>query len=289
VTRTRLALGAYAKPWPGEVHITDDAGGSDLARLGQPAVLGELTAAISPGSIFVWDDDHTVELILYSGHLSSRDEAEVLAGANRIAIETDAGGWEIIGFAGAELAAPRTYRLTRLLRGQGGTDHAMGTASPGRRVMVLDGKVTTLAVPPSWLDTTAELRSFAGAGDGVGATSEVNIDRAAIIPLRPVHLMAKRLAGDDVALSWVRRSRADSDSWAMEDAPLDWVPEAYRVEIYDGGDVVRSADRSSPSLIYSAGQQVADFGAPPASFAFKVAQLSGPYGPGHWAEGEFNA
>jgi hypothetical protein len=289
VLHSRLVLGAFARPWPGEVHVTDDASAVSLARLTQAATLGVLSAVLEPGSMFVWDGNNAVELVLHAGHLSSRDDGEVLAGANRIAIETDAGAWEVVGFAEAELIAPRTYRLRRLLRGQGGTDHAIGIASAGNRLMLLDSKAASVDVPPAWLDATAELRSFAGAADAVGVTSEVGIYRAAILPLRPVHLGAAIDAAGDISLSWVRRSRADSDGWATEDALLDWSPEAYRVDIYDGGDVVRSTDVPVPALTYTAAQQVADFGVPPASFTFKVAQLSGPYGPGHWAEGEFNA
>ena len=94
--------------------------------------------------------------------------------------------------------------------------------------------------------------------------------------------------GGDIALSWVRRSRADTDSWATEDAPLDWAPEAYRIEIYDGATLVRTIDTAAPSATYAAAEQVADFGGPAASFAFRVAQVSALYGPGHWATGEFD-
>ena len=38
-----------------------------------------------------------------------------------------------------ELLTPQTYRLTRLLRRQGGTDFAMAGAEAGARVIVLDG------------------------------------------------------------------------------------------------------------------------------------------------------
>jgi hypothetical protein len=102
-----------------------------------------------------------------------------------------------------------------------------------------------------------------------------------------VHLSAVA-DGGDIALSWVRRSRADTDSWATEDAPLDWAPEAYRVEIYDGVTLVRTIDCSVSAVAYTAAQQAADFGGPATSFALKVAQLSALYGPGHWATGDFD-
>jgi hypothetical protein len=289
VSRSRLAVGAFASPWPGTIAVADDLSGTSLATLPAPATLGELTAPLAAGSIFIWDEANAVELVLYGGHLSSRDDDEVLAGANRIAVLSDAGDWEIIGFAQAELTAPQAYRLTRLLRGQGGTDRAIGATSAGNRVLLLDSATRTLDVPNAWLGATAELRSYGGAADPTGTLSDVPIGLGPILPLAPVHLRAVRVAGGDITLSWVRRSRADTDSWVVDDAPLDVSPEAYRVTILDAGMPVRTIDSTVPSASYTAAQQAADFGAPPASFGFSVAQLSPLYGPGHAATGAFDA
>jgi hypothetical protein len=206
-----------------------------------------------------------------------------LAGANRIALLNDAGDWEVIGFAEAELVAPATYELTHLLRGQMGTDYASGAASAGNRVVVLDDAVTSLAPSAAWLGTTRTLRSFAGPNDSTGETFDLALDLDTLLPLAPVHLKARRVAGGDISLGWMRRSRADTDSWAPDDAPLDWAPEAYRVEIYDGASLVRTIEASASAATYTAAQQATDFGGPAASFTWRVAQHSALYGPGHWA------
>ena len=289
VTHTRLALGAFAQPWPGRVTVTDDDTAALIATLARTATLGALTAELQPGSMFVWDEINVVELELLGGHLSSRDENEVLAGANRIAIETDTGAWEIVGFADAELIAPGRYRLSRLLRGQGGSDHAIGEASVGSRALLLDSRAAVEPVDSAWLGATAELLCFAGGNDAVGVTVEAELDLAAILPLRPVHLRGTAQPSGDIVLSWVRRSRSDTDSWASEDAPLDQLPEGYRVEIYDGATLKRTVDVASQSLSYALADQAADFGGPATSFGFRVAQLSAVHGPGHWANGDFNA
>jgi hypothetical protein len=287
--QTRLALGAFARPWPGTVEVCETHSGTVLARLPYPATTGTLAAPLGPGTLYTWDEANALKLTLASGHLASRDEAEVLAGANRLAVEADSGAWEIVGFAAAELVAPGAYRLTRLLRGQDGTDHAIGLASAGQRVLLLDTRVTTLGVPPAWLGATAGLTSFAGPDDGEGVTAPAALDLAPLLPLRPVHLHAARQANGDVEIGWVRRSRADSGSWVVEEVPLDWAPEAYRVEIEDGGTVLRRLEVSAPAATYTAAQQSADFGGAPAAFTFRVAQLSAAFGPGHWARGEVNA
>ncbi len=285
---TRLALGAFGQPWPAEVSVTDAGTGAVLATLGARATLGTLTAPLNAGTMFTWDIVNALEVELLGGHLSTRDETDVLAGANRVAVETDSGEWEIVGFASADLIAPQRYRLTRLLRGQGGTDHAIGPAAAVSRTLLLDSRAVFEPVPPAWLSATAELLCFAGPTDAVGVAAAADIGLGPMLPLRPVHLHAVA-SGGDIALSWVRRSRADTDSWATEDAPLDWAPQSYRVEIRDGATLKRTIDAAAPAATYTAAQQVADFGGPAAAFTWRVAQVSAPYGPGHWAQGEFDA
>jgi hypothetical protein len=90
-------------------------------------------------------------------------------------------------------------------------------------------------------------------------------------------------------LSWIRRSRTDTDSWVPADAPLDFAPEAYRVTILDGVTPVRTFEPTTAAVTYATADQTADFGAPPASFSFTVAQLSALYGPGHAARSIFIA
>jgi hypothetical protein len=68
-------------------------------------------------------------------------------------------------------------------------------------------------VPAAWLGETVPLRAYAGAADGEGTVFETELGLGPVLPLAPVHLRALRDAGGDVALSWVRRSRFDTDSW----------------------------------------------------------------------------
>jgi hypothetical protein len=287
-TQSRLALAALARPWPGDLTVVEDATGANVARLTGTATLGELTSPLAVGGAYCWDVRNAVEVEFYSGHLSSVDDDLVLAGANRIAIEADDGAWEVIGFADADLIAPRRYRLTRLLRGQWGTDAAIGPASSGNRAVLLDGAPTMLPVPIAWLGGDVDLRVFAGPSDGVGQVVPVDFGLDPVLPLAPVHLKAVRAVGGDVALSWVRRSRADGDSWIPDDAPLDYAPEAYRVTIFNGLTAVRSIDVTTPAAAYPAAQQTADFGSLPSSFGFTVAQKSPLFGAGHATSGTFN-
>jgi hypothetical protein len=282
---SRLLLAAWASPWPGTVEVQLASTGTTLARLTRPAALGELLTTLAPGPLALWDRQ-ALTVTLHGGHLADVDEVAALAGSNRLAVETDA-GWEVIGFAEAELVADGTYGLTRLLRGQGGT--AVGTAGPGARVVVLDEAVVVLPVEPGWVGDTLALRAFAGRRDAEGTAFDGDIGLGPVTPLPPGHLRAVRDGSGDVTLSWVRRSRADAGSWAALEVGLDYPPEAYRVTIFDGSAPVREIEASAPATTYPAAAQLADFGTLPAGFAFTVSQLSAEFGAGAAETGAFGA
>jgi hypothetical protein len=286
-SQSRLALAAFASPWPGEVTVTDELTGSTLTRLLRAAMLGELVEPIGIGQDAVWDNATALIVRLYAGHLSAKDDATVLAGGNTLAIESADGGWEIIGFGDASLQSPGIYRLTRLLRGLGGTRPAV--ALPGAKVMVLDDRVALLPVRAGNLGETMALRVYAGRQDLSGQPLAADLDLAPLMPLAPVHLGAARdPTSGDIVLTWIRRSRADANGWAMNQVPLDYQPEQYRITILEEGAVIRTLSSASSSVVYGANLQTADFGGPPANFIFTIAQMSPVFGAGAIAQGAFN-
>jgi hypothetical protein len=174
------------------------------------------------------------------------------------------------------------------LRGLGGSDAVMGPADIGNRVVLLDARVAVIEVAPEWLGGTLSLRAYAGAGDALGTPFEVAIGLDGLLPLPPGHLRARRVAGGDVAFSWIRRSRADSGNWALLDVPLEGA-EGYAVEIFDGGSPVRRFDVASPAVSYLVADQIGDFGSLPAAFDWRVRQVSPAYGDGHATGANFHA
>jgi hypothetical protein len=286
--RSRLVLGATARPWPGEVTITDEVTGARLAALTGRAGIGELAEALTPMPFGAWDDTSVLRVTLYAGHLASASEAAVRAGSNRIAVQNDAGAWEIIGFAEAELVAPGTYALTHLLRGLDGSDFAIGASTAGNRVLVLDSRVANVPVETLWLGQTLDLRAFAGRADLTGQALAVAIGTEPLLPLAPVELTAVRDGSGDIAFAWRRRSYTDPNGWGTVVPALDFAPEAYRVTVFDGATAVRTLATATQAVAYAAAEQIADFGASPASFTFTVAQISAEYGAGHAAQGEFH-
>lgn len=97
-------------------------------------------------------------------------------------------------------------------------------------------------------------------------------------PLSPVHVAARR-GGDGIHVTWARRTRRDGDAWGVE-VPLGEDTEAYVLDILSGGDVVRSIACATPSALYAAADELADFGAPQTVLRGRVTQLSSTVGRG---------
>lgn len=284
--RSRLAIGAFADPWPGAVSVTEEATGTALAQLTRPAALGEVLTSLAPGPLARWDRGPGLEIELRAGHLADVDPLTALAGSNRLAIETDDDDWEVVGFAEADLIAPGRYRLTQLLRGLEGSEAAMGPVSAGRRVLVLDGRVAMLPVETHWIGESRTLR-FA-AGNGPATIEVVALGQGPVLPLAPVQLQAGRASGGAIALGWTRRSRADADGWGVAEPALEHVPEVWEVQVFDGSTLVRTITSANPSAIYGLGDQTADFGGAAPAFVYSVRQMSAVLGAGHAAMGAFN-
>ena len=284
--RTRLVLAAFSQPWPGQVQVADETTGAMLAQLERRGTLGTVSVALAEGPLGRWDHGEGFEVTLLGGHLASLAPAAVLGGSNRLAVETDQGGWEVIGFAQAELVGPGRYRLQQLLRGLEGSGPASGSVSVGRCVLVLDGREVVLPVETHQLGEMWGLRVFAGSSDLVGTELDAVLAVAPALPLPPVHLRATRTGDGDIALGWIRCSLADG--WGVADTPLEHAPERYRVVITEGGNAVRTIESDTAGALYSKAEQIADFGALPNTFHFSVAQISPVLGEGHAAQGEFH-
>jgi hypothetical protein len=287
----------FADPWPGLVAIYSGAegGGFDLAAtLTAPATIGALTAPLGAGPHGVFDRANAIEVELYGGALAGLPDIDVLAGGNAAAVMTASGRWEILQFAEAELTGTRRYRLTRLLRGQCGSEQAMASgAEEGADFVLLDRAVAPLPLRRDQLMLPLRFRFGPARDPHAGPTfSElmVTAEGIGLKPFAPAQLRAHRDATTgDIELSWVRRARFGGVSWELAEVPLNEEREAYRVEIFDDETVLRTLELSVPTFEYTAAEQLADFGAPAATFTVRVAQLSAAVGAGMELEGVVHA
>lgn len=288
---TRLAI--FADPWPGSVNIWRSLDGASFDKAAvalAPSIMGATLDPLPRGPTSRWDHGTQFRVRLYGGGLTSVSDAAVLESGNAAAVQTADGVWEVLQFANAELVDDRTYRLSRLLRGQAGSEYAVADlVPPGAPFVLLDQHLVPIARGLGMLARPILLRIAPGGrshSDPMAVPVTVTPRTTALEPLSPVHVTAAREAGG-IRISWIRRTRVNGDSWVVE-PPIGEDSEAYVVEILSGASVVRRIETMSSSATYASADELADFGAPLASLHARVAQVSGQAGSGYFAETSIN-
>jgi len=283
--RPRVAV--RADPWRGahEVYAGVDAALATVrAEISQPAIIGELLWALYPGPINRWDDGNRIRVRL-TGAIESVTKSAVLNGANLFAVESE-NGWELFHARTATLAGEGEYELSGMLRGVRDTDDAMGAPTPvGAQIIKLDSRVGRLDVAAhEWGEALSVIAPpFGAAPSSADAQSVVSvIAPRAKRPYAPAFLRAVTGVDGDVTLSWVRRARIGGDAWGIGEPPVGEPAELYRVEILDGGSLVRTIDVGEPAFLYTVAEQIDDFGAPPATLSVRIAQIAEDGAPGRW-------
>ena len=290
----RPMVAAHAVPWPGEMAVFRSPGADGFALLttfGSRARIGTLVSDFFAGPTSRFDLGNALVVDLASGTLESVTDLTLFGGANALAVETAPGKWEIVQAGAAELIATGRYRLTRLLRGQRGTEAAMGNPTPaGARVVVLDSALAPLVIAEADLGLPWNWRI----GPAARSVSDASYTALAftpagrgLVPFAPVHVAqpwrTARSPGD-LTIRWTRRSRAlVADAWEQVEVPLAEDLESYDVQILDGAAVKRTLTSTTTSVLYTAAQQTADWGAPLApgqTLAIRIYQLSNRLGRG---------
>jgi hypothetical protein len=290
----RPFVAAHARPWPGAIAVYRSAamdGFELLNTFGTRARMGVLAADFFAGPVSRFDLGNALEVDLFSGTLESVTDITLLGGANALAIEAAAGQWEIVQAGTAELIAPGRYRLTRLLRGQRGTEGAMVSMVPtGARVVMLDSTIASLPIAEADLGLPWNWRigpASRSVSDETFVATSLTPEGVGLRPFSVAHVeqpwRVARSPGD-LTIRWTRRSRSlSADSWGLGDAPLAEEAEGYEMEIRSGESIKRTLISSTNRALYTADQQIADWGAllgPGQTLSIRIYQLSALIGRG---------
>ena len=204
-----------------------------------------------------------------SGSLFSVTDDQLWAGANAFAIEVSAGRWEIFQAGVITLLSPGRYKLSRLLRGQRGTEFRMGDPVPaGARVVALDAAVFPIPTADAdvglafnWL-TGPAIRAITDPSYKADTVTPSGEGLQCFAPDLYLNPYRRARATGDFLIEWVRRDRSlIADSWDSGEPPLSEASEAYDVEIMSGTTVLRTLTATTPSVLYTAAMQTADLGA----------------------------
>lgn len=284
-------LAAWQEPWFGSVSFYEDdnSGGWLLNNIiNFPSIIGTTTTVLNKGPTGRFDNANTITVdLLDSGDtLSSISELAMLNSGNTLALLAPSGEYEIIQFQNATLNLDGTYTLSKLLRGQLGTEYYMGDPTPlGSTLVILDrDRLSEIVMSRESIGVERSFRygpsGFEVTDDDVNTNVTYTPKSTAFRTYAPVHLKNTYETSGDITLTWVRRNRLNSDSWEQVEIPLDEETESYEVDIYNGASVVRTLTSSTPTVTYTSADQTTDFGSPQTSLTWRVYQMSASYGRG---------
>lgn len=286
------AIDAASSGWRGgSVYRSLDEGDSwsRLVSESRRDITGSVATALPGAACELWDRTNSVDVVLrYANHeLESKTELQVLNGANAAWIGAANGSHgEIVQFATVELiaAAPKTYRLSNLLRGRRGTEHEAALHGPDEVFVLLN--ITTLRSADFGQSEWQRSRLYRGVSvyedpDTVTDHQHFTASGERKRPRSPVHARAQRDDAGNLSLSWVRRVRGYPPVLGYGAVPLDESTEAYEIDVVVGGTVKRTLSASTPSVTYTAAQQAADGITPGAPVTVCIYQLSALAGRGH--------
>ena len=282
----RIAVAGNGDDWNGAAIYSSNNGGeksdnnfTPLTGIDTASTMGVIITDLAPALSATWDENNSVEVILFSGSLISVSELALLNGANSAMI-----GDELIQFQNATLIGEQRYLLSRLLRGRQGTEVNIITHEAGTRFVLLDSSLYTTSINSNMIGRTTHYKAVT-VGNALSNTEEQAFTYRgnSLKPFAPVHIVGKRDDSGSLIISWIRRSRVGSDWRDNVDIPLAEESEKYQVDILEVDAVVRTLEVSTPIAIYTASDQLTDFKAIPNNITIKVYQMSAVIGRGHAA------
>ena len=250
--------------------------------------MGVTESAFPNAAVSRLDNATTLRVAISGGQLASVTRAQLLAGANVATVQGQDGLWEVLQFETATLLSEGSFELSGFLRGQAGTETALGEAgtpiAAGAQFILLDGAVARVDLGLDELRLPYQWR-FGPANRDLSDTSYAQDEHAyagiGLRPLSPVHLRANRNGAGDIDFNWTRRTRIGGDSWDTLEVPLAEDFERYEIDVIaDDESVVRTIPASTTMSDYAAADQIADFGALRNPCRVRIHQLSALFGRG---------
>lgn len=278
-------IGATARPWPGSaaVYASSSDSGYELNKLIPSwATIGTTQNELSTADPSLWDRGLPLRIKLIRGTLTSVSQDDVFNGANVAVIgDGSAANWEVFQFANAELVGPLTYEVSLRLRGQAGTDGLQAEWPVGSRFVLINDALRQIEIAQSARGLARHYRIGPSQRPNDDPSYQYTVqafDGIGLRPYAPVHVRATKLASGDTALTWVRRTRIDGDSWQSVEVPLGESSESYAVQVLQGGTILREDTVSTPSWTYYASEKTAD--GLSGSYSIQIAQISDSFGAG---------
>ncbi len=275
-----------ASPWQGDAAIWSSSSDSGfiLNQIAQtPAIVGVSRTNLYAAPSGVWDVGSRLRVELSSGELSSASKLDVLNGSNLLAIgDGSPENWEVLQYSLVTTIGEKVLELSGFLRGLFGTDAVVPSVWPaGSLIVILDGSLPQIDVSLAMRGLSRNYR-IGLLNNGYLNSGVVEISQSfnglGLRPYSVSHLVARGHSGEEVFLSWIRRTRLDGDSWQSIEVPLGEDIESYVIIVNWGVKEVRRAETTHAFWIYTRDMQVLD--GISGSVVISVAQQSAVFGVG---------
>ena len=267
--------------WPGAVaaQAWDGVNYAQLLTTTAQSVIGTATTVLGGwqgGTVF---DEASTVTVQVSGELASSTRAAMLLDESINALLL---GTEIVRFRTAALLSAGTYLLSGLLRGQRGTEWAMGIHVVGERCVLLGNSLRRVASQTNELGVLRQLKAVTlGQFLSAGTAKDFTDTGVALKPFSPANPRALP-DGLDLLITWQRRTRRSYQyAGPAPVVPLGEVIEAYRVRVFAGSALLRTDVVNQMSYRYTADMQAADSVASGSALVFEICQISAVAGPGY--------
>ncbi len=267
--RILIAGGGSNDGWRGaDCWIVPVAGSEPIpAGTVRPAsALGSLVEPLATGSDCLFDLSGAivVELVNPAMTLESVGDAALLGGANRAMV-----GGELLQFGTADIVEPGIWRLSRLLRGRGGTGSEMSHSAGAPFVLLDDPALLILpGMLAGWAEGAGAVLQWAPRGGTMLTGIDIPPAGRALRPLAPVHGQIRPDGAGGATIGWTRRSRIDTGWRDHVDQPLGESREAWRIALSPPVPGLGPWERTSPALSFSA----AEWAALPPGCALEIRQ-----------------
>lgn len=238
-----------------------------LTVVGQPATIGFIPEA---EAFATGVDDSTYELVSSvdvhvpgPNALASVTQAQADAGQNWAAIGS-ADGWEIIKFQDVTATAEDdVFTISKIHRGQRGTDELISDGAKGLLVMLDRATIHFVRLNRGHIGKEFRFKAAMDGADIANAPEiRATLDGNSLKPFRPRNLGGTRNASNDLTISWVPQSRYRLKPLASGlDDDLANIS-GFTIEILDapGGNILRTIEAAAGdrSATYTAAQQTTD-------------------------------
>lgn len=265
-----IAAAGFFDGWRGALVEGSTDGGltwTGSVQIRQESSLGVTVTDLSAWTPLVPDEEHTVEVVMTSGQLSSTDQAGLDAGLNAAWLDG-----EVLQFRTAELVEENTYRLSGLVRGRKYTPHGAHVAGSG---FALLDSVYFFPVNRSQIGSTFTMRATtSGASTADGDVRTIILTRDWSVTEWPVTNVRAYRDDDHAAhIEWSPRHRLGNA--AAPYASL-WFT-GYQITVNNGG-TSRVYSTTAQTFVYTDAMATADFGST-GPFTFSIAATNSITGP----------